>query len=152
VHFVFLSQWLPSFQLVSATGLAPDWTIIESWLIGLRVSVICVICRHKCRPALKLLSLIKSSETLTFNNNSYGPVFHYAVCIRILTASLIFSKLMQTKSIHGKVYQSTSKSFFVEIRTFWHIFRSFDRLWAFYILGLQVFILNLLKYDNLLIL
>jgi hypothetical protein len=30
------------------------------------------------------------------------------------------------------------KPFFVEIRTFWHLFQSFDRMWAFYILGLQV--------------
>lgn len=27
---------------------------------------------------------------------------------------------------------------FVEIRTFWHIFRSFDRMWSFFILSLQV--------------
>lgn len=27
---------------------------------------------------------------------------------------------------------------FVEIRSFWHIFRSFDRMWSFYILCLQV--------------
>jgi len=45
-----------------------------------------------------------------------------------------------TNDIHGKDYQSSSKSFFVEIRSFWHLFRSFDRLWAFYILGLQAMI------------
>ncbi|XP_020584055.1 callose synthase 3 [Phalaenopsis equestris] len=33
------------------------------------------------------------------------------------------------------------KSNFVEIRSFWHIFRSFDRLWAFFILALQVMII-----------
>ncbi|KAB1210572.1 Callose synthase 5 [Morella rubra] len=33
--------------------------------------------------------------------------------------------------------RSTGKSYFVETRTFWHIFRSFDRLWTFYILALQ---------------
>jgi callose synthase len=27
---------------------------------------------------------------------------------------------------------------FVEIRSFWHIFRSFDRMWSFFILCLQV--------------
>ncbi|CAI9108896.1 OLC1v1008598C1 [Oldenlandia corymbosa var. corymbosa] len=31
----------------------------------------------------------------------------------------------------------TGKSFFVETRTFWHTFRSFDRLWTFHILALQ---------------
>ncbi|XP_065872528.1 callose synthase 2 [Euphorbia lathyris] len=30
---------------------------------------------------------------------------------------------------------------FVEIRTFWHIFRSFDRMWSFYILSLQAMII-----------
>lgn len=32
----------------------------------------------------------------------------------------------------------TGKSYFVETRTFWHTFRSFDRLWTFFILALQV--------------
>ncbi|XP_020225550.1 callose synthase 5 [Cajanus cajan] len=32
----------------------------------------------------------------------------------------------------------TGKSNFVETRSFWNIFRSFDRLWTFYLLGLQV--------------
>ncbi|XP_052114381.1 callose synthase 5 [Arachis duranensis] len=32
----------------------------------------------------------------------------------------------------------TGKSNFVETRSFWHLFRSFDRLWTFFILGLQV--------------
>lgn len=30
------------------------------------------------------------------------------------------------------------KTNFVEIRSFWHIFRSFDRMWSFLILALQV--------------
>ncbi|XP_054821590.1 callose synthase 5-like isoform X3 [Prosopis cineraria] len=34
--------------------------------------------------------------------------------------------------------RSTGKSNFVETRTFWHIFHSFDRLWTFYFLALQV--------------
>ncbi|XP_062096562.1 callose synthase 5 [Humulus lupulus] len=36
---------------------------------------------------------------------------------------------------------STGKSYFVETRTFWHIFRSFDRLWTFYVLTLQAMII-----------
>ncbi|XAR54308.1 1,3-beta-glucan synthase [Bertholletia excelsa] len=35
----------------------------------------------------------------------------------------------------------TGKINFVEIRTFWHIFRSFDRLWSFFILALQAMII-----------
>ncbi|XP_056696651.1 callose synthase 5 [Spinacia oleracea] len=44
-----------------------------------------------------------------------------------------------------KVFQDTSKgtgkSNFIETRTFWHIFRSFDRLWTFYILTLQAMVI-----------
>ncbi|XP_050206090.1 callose synthase 5 [Mercurialis annua] len=35
----------------------------------------------------------------------------------------------------------TGKSYFIETRTFWHIFRSFDRLWTFYILALQAMVI-----------
>lgn len=34
----------------------------------------------------------------------------------------------------------TGKINFVEIRSFWHIFRSFDRMWSFFILSLQVIV------------
>ncbi|XP_021300964.1 callose synthase 5 [Herrania umbratica] len=37
--------------------------------------------------------------------------------------------------------RSTGKSNFVEIRSFWHLFRSFDRLWTFYVLALQVLVI-----------
>lgn len=30
------------------------------------------------------------------------------------------------------------KTNFVEIRTFWHLYRSFDRMWIFFVLALQV--------------
>ncbi|GAB2285087.1 Callose synthase 7 [Dionaea muscipula] len=33
------------------------------------------------------------------------------------------------------------KTNFVEIRTFWHLFRSFDRLWAFFILAFQAMVI-----------
>ncbi|KAL0535815.1 hypothetical protein IC582_024740 [Cucumis melo] len=36
---------------------------------------------------------------------------------------------------------STGKSYFVETRTFWHTFRSFDRLWTFYVLALQAMVI-----------
>ncbi|KAH7669357.1 callose synthase protein [Dioscorea alata] len=35
----------------------------------------------------------------------------------------------------------TGKINFVEIRSFWHIFRSFDRMWSFFILSLQAMII-----------
>ncbi|XP_011624302.2 callose synthase 5 [Amborella trichopoda] len=40
-----------------------------------------------------------------------------------------------------KPEKRTGKSNFVETRTFWHIFRSFDRMWTFYILALQAMII-----------
>ncbi|KAG9441282.1 hypothetical protein H6P81_017136 [Aristolochia fimbriata] len=39
------------------------------------------------------------------------------------------------------VERSTGKSNFVESRTFWHIFRNFDRMWTFYILALQAMVI-----------
>ncbi|KAI3865926.1 hypothetical protein MKX03_024076 [Papaver bracteatum] len=33
------------------------------------------------------------------------------------------------------------KTNFVEVRTFWHLFRSFDRMWIFYILALQAMVI-----------
>ncbi|URE04738.1 callose synthase [Musa troglodytarum] len=41
------------------------------------------------------------------------------------------------RSSHRVSYKSTGKSNFVETRTFWNIFRSFDRMWTFYVLALQ---------------
>ncbi|XAR56395.1 1,3-beta-glucan synthase [Bertholletia excelsa] len=38
------------------------------------------------------------------------------------------------------------KTYFVEIRSFWHIFRSFDRMWSFLILSLQAMII-MASYD-----
>jgi hypothetical protein len=38
---------------------------------------------------------------------------------------------------------------FVEIRSFWHIFRSFDRMWIFLILSLQVNIPSLSNFTLL---
>ncbi|KAF3786088.1 Callose synthase 5 [Nymphaea thermarum] len=42
---------------------------------------------------------------------------------------------------HKISQKRTGKSNFVETRTFWHIFRSFDRMWTFYILALQALII-----------
>lgn len=40
------------------------------------------------------------------------------------------------------------KTNFVEIRSFWHIFRSFDRMWSFLILALQVCLGRALRILN----
>lgn len=53
-------------------------------------------------------------------------------------------QLRLDKNVDDKPYtggQWIAKSNFVEIRSFWHIFRSFDRMWSFYILSLQAMII-----------
>ena len=45
--------------------------------------------------------------------------------------------------------KSLGKSNFVETRTFWHIFRSFDRVWTFYALALQVLVSSIHIYLSL---
>ncbi|PKA65497.1 Callose synthase 4 [Apostasia shenzhenica] len=58
-----------------------------------------------------------------------------------------FISLREAKTMQGghpykcKSCKRTGKSYFIETRTFWHIFRSFDRLWTFYILALQAMII-----------
>ncbi|KAF5199964.1 Callose synthase [Thalictrum thalictroides] len=47
----------------------------------------------------------------------------------------------KTQGRHQTQSGSTGKSYFVETRTFWHIFRSFDRMWTFYALALQAMII-----------
>ncbi|XP_059624463.1 callose synthase 5 [Cornus florida] len=66
--------------------------------------------------------------------------------------------MAQGKQANHRTSRSTGKSYFVETRTFWHTFRSFDRLWTFYILALQAMVIvgwndisptNILKKDAL---
>ncbi|KAK3008792.1 hypothetical protein RJ639_014255 [Escallonia herrerae] len=49
--------------------------------------------------------------------------------------------LKQGRQASGGKTGSTGKSSFVETRTFWHNFRSFDRLWTFFILALQAMVI-----------
>ncbi|KAI5662092.1 hypothetical protein M9H77_21415 [Catharanthus roseus] len=44
-------------------------------------------------------------------------------------------------STNGATGRRKPKTNFVEIRTFWHLYRSFDRLWMFFILALQAMII-----------
>ncbi|RHN43111.1 putative 1,3-beta-glucan synthase [Medicago truncatula] len=48
------------------------------------------------------------------------------------------SDLTQGRKGASRKSGKLGKSNFIETRTFWHIFRSFDRLWTFFLLGLQV--------------
>ncbi|KAF5745135.1 callose synthase 5 [Tripterygium wilfordii] len=49
--------------------------------------------------------------------------------------------IVQGRKVPQRNYGSTGKSNFVETRSFWHMFRSFDRLWTFYIIVLQAMII-----------
>ncbi|KAF8404369.1 hypothetical protein HHK36_009252 [Tetracentron sinense] len=49
--------------------------------------------------------------------------------------------MIQGRRAPHRKSESTGKSYFVETRTFWHIFRSFDRMWTFYALALQAMII-----------
>ncbi|KAL0903557.1 hypothetical protein M5K25_027945 [Dendrobium thyrsiflorum] len=59
----------------------------------------------------------------------------------------LFKSVRESKARQGEhpsqktSSKSTGKSYFVETRTFWHIFRSFDRMWTFYALVLQAMII-----------
>lgn len=68
----------------------------------------------------------------------YGYIFpHIKVELNYLLINL-FIHFSWKGVARGGSGKSIGKSNFVETRTFWHIFRSFDRLWTFYILALQV--------------
>lgn len=73
-----------------------------------------------------------------FQIQCYGYVFpHIKVELNYLLINL-FIHFSWKGGARGGSGKSIGKSNFVETRTFWHIFRSFDRLWTFYILALQV--------------
>lgn len=77
-------------------------------------------------------------------NRLFSGCYH---CHKIFVINKIFTQenitVLQTKLPSRKrTEKGTGKTNFVETRTFWHIFRSFDRLWTFLILALQVFVLK----------
>ncbi|KAK4359850.1 hypothetical protein RND71_022079 [Anisodus tanguticus] len=47
----------------------------------------------------------------------------------------------QGKGASNRKPGKMGKSYFVEIRSFWHIFRSYDRLWTFFLLALQAMVI-----------
>ncbi|CAL9757214.1 unnamed protein product [Musa acuminata subsp. burmannicoides] len=50
----------------------------------------------------------------------------------------VMVRLRNDQSLRGKRKPKTN---FVEIRTFWHLFRSFDRMWTFFILAFQAMLI-----------
>lgn len=51
------------------------------------------------------------------------------------------SKLRQSNIIGKRKPSWIGKTNFVEVRSFWHVFRSFDRMWSFFILALQAMVI-----------
>lgn len=84
----------------------------------------------------KLLGLSKAQD----------PFLYKCVMMLFETTNLVttkwFSFNINIDHIQGndaiKTHHWMGKINFVETRSFWHIFRSFDRMWGFFILCLQV--------------
>ncbi|KAL8152111.1 hypothetical protein V2J09_021919 [Rumex salicifolius] len=57
--------------------------------------------------------------------------------------------LQKGKKVPLNMSKSTKKSNFIEMRSFLHIYRSFDRLWTFYILTLQAMLIFAWSEDSL---
>ncbi|XP_062216922.1 callose synthase 3-like isoform X3 [Phragmites australis] len=77
------------------------------------------------------------------NEVSWLICFYFSIYLYVMPIYLVG---LATANLKGYL-QSTrtgkqkGKVNFVELRSFWHIFRSFDRLWSFFILALQVMII-----------
>ncbi|XP_024527354.1 callose synthase 5 isoform X1 [Selaginella moellendorffii] len=82
------------------------------------------------------------------NYDDLNEYFWSAECFRLgwpMRADADFFVPPARKIVKGtsgkRLSQRLNKTGFVEIRSFWHIFRSFDRMWTFFILALQVMII-----------
>lgn len=71
----------------------------------------------------------------------YPPVMFLKGTLNVLSGGTLinmnFGDLQDSKPTVGKD-RWVGKVNFVEIRSYWHMFRSFDRMWSFFILCLQV--------------
>ncbi|KAJ8759965.1 hypothetical protein K2173_010821 [Erythroxylum novogranatense] len=93
----------------------------------------------------------KSKHSQWRNYDDLNEYFWSADCFRLgwpmrdvadffcLAADQHFEKNGDNKPAYGDRW--VGKVNFVEIRTFWHVFRSFDRMWSFFILCLQAMII-----------
>ncbi|CAL5059049.1 unnamed protein product [Urochloa decumbens] len=82
------------------------------------------------------------------NYDDLNEYFWSANCFRLgwpMQADADFfyqpSNLLDERNQSTRKGKQKGKVNFVELRSFWHIFRSFDRLWRFFILALQVMII-----------
>ncbi|KAI5647696.1 hypothetical protein M9H77_33701 [Catharanthus roseus] len=94
----------------------------------------------------------KSKHSQWRNYDDLNEYFWSVNCFRLgwpMRADADFFRL-PAERLHGEANEVKEqlkrdrwmgKINFVEIRTFWHIFRSFDRMWSFFILSLQAMII-----------
>jgi len=78
------------------------------------------------------------------NYDDLNEYFWSADCFRLgwpMRADADFFCQPDERNESTRISKQKGKVNFVELRSFWHIFRSFDRLWSFFILALQVMII-----------
>jgi hypothetical protein len=63
----------------------------------------------------------------------------------LLVALHFFCDTAQQATSSSSQQRWLGKTNFVEVRSFWHLFRSFDRMWTLLVLGLQVYFLSLMN-------
>nr|XP_018684289.1 PREDICTED: callose synthase 7-like isoform X2 [Musa acuminata subsp. malaccensis] len=68
----------------------------------------------------------------------YFLIWGEASNVRFMPECLCYIFHHNDQSLRGKRKPKTN---FVEIRTFWHLFRSFDRMWTFFILAFQAMLI-----------
>ncbi|XP_065874935.1 callose synthase 5-like [Euphorbia lathyris] len=109
----------------------------EAFLRKIITPIYCVIKQEasKCRNG-------KASHTAWCNYDDLNEYFWSTDCFSLGWPMRDDGPFFRTTHNMGgkaspRTSGSTGKSNFVETRSFWHIFRSFDRLWTFYILALQ---------------
>ncbi|KAJ6809888.1 callose synthase 3-like [Iris pallida] len=91
----------------------------------------------------------KSKHSQWRNYDDLNEYFWSIDCFRLgwpMRADAFFfcpppESTLREKNKENKRNHWIGKTNFVEIRSFWHIFRSFDRMWSFFILSLQVMII-----------
>ncbi|WCJ39410.1 callose synthase 5 [Euphorbia peplus] len=113
----------------------------EAFLRKVITPIYCVIKQeaNKCQNG-------KASHTAWCNYDDLNEYFWSTDCFSLGwpmrdDGSFFKSTHNMGKKASPRASASTGKSYFVETRTFWHIFRSFDRLWTFYILALQAMVI-----------
>lgn len=87
----------------------------------------------------------KASHSLWRNYDDLNEYFWSKRCFKLgwpMDTNADFFRHTEAPPPNGRAHQVAAgkrkpKTNFVEVRTFWHLYRSFDRMWIFFILALQ---------------